>query len=410
MVPFAGYSMPVQYNDGVLNSHLFCRSDVVIFDVSHMLQTSVKGKDAVLFMESVTVCDVEELKPNSGSLTVFTTNKGTIIDDLIVSKITNHELYVVSNASCAEKDLKLLHKQEIQFREWGKDVTVEVIQKSLIAVQGPKMMTLLQPLVDFDMKAMPFMSTRMSPIPGIGDIRITRCGYTGEDGVEMQVENDKAADLVDLLTNSKNAECRLAGLAARDSLRLEAGLCLYGNDIDETTTPNEASLVWLIGKNRRRHGGFPGSDIILRQIEDKSVMQKKRVGMIVQGAPARQGAAVVSPDGASKFGTVTSGCPSPSLKQNIAMAYVHPSVAKTGTKLAVRVRDKTYDAIVTKMPFVPTKYYFVWTDWEPKILKLNLNLNWTIVWYLLFRLIERKNISARGQIKSADFFWLLFSI
>ena len=270
-----------------------------------MLQTSVKGKDAVPFLESLTVCDVEGLKPNCGSLTVFTTKQGTIVDDLIINKITNDDIYVVSNAGCAEKDLTLLHNQEMEFRECGKDVTVQIIQKSLLAVQGPKMMNLLQPLVDFDMKAMPFMTTRMTTIAGIGDVRVTRCGYTGEDGVEIQVANDKAAELCELLTSDKNTECRLAGLAARDSLRLEAGLCLYGNDIDETTTPNEASLLWLIGKNRRRLGGFPGSDIILRQIEDKSTVQKKRVGMVVEGVPARQGAAVLDAGGSSKVGTVT---------------------------------------------------------------------------------------------------------
>ena len=356
MVPFAGYSMPVQYKDGVLSSHLFCRSNVVIFDVSHMLQTSVKGRDAVAFMESLTVCDVDKLKPNSGSLTVFVTPRGTIIDDLIVNKLSDDELYVVSNAGCAEKDLKLLKDQEKKFWSDGKDVAVEVIKKSLLAVQGPHMMKLLQPLVNFDMSAMPFMTTTQADVGEIKGVRITRCGYTGEDGVEIRVDNDKVAQLVDLLI-SQATECRLAGLAARDSLRLEAGLCLYGNDIDETTTPNEAGLLWLVGKRRRERGNFPGSDVIMGQLQDKSLLKQKRVGLVIEGAPARQEAVVKS--GSDIIGKVTSGCPSPSLKQNIAMAYVHSDLAKVGTNLKVNVRNKDYEAVVTKMPFLPTNYYII---------------------------------------------------
>ena len=320
-----------------------------------MLQTSIKGNDAVPFMESLTVCDIERLKDNSGSLTVFTTDRGTIIDDLIVNKITNDELYVVSNAGCLEKDLNLMKTQEKKFQKQGKDVKVEVIEKSLLAVQGPKMMSLLQPLLDFDLSKMPFMTTTKTQI-GNMDVRITRCGYTGEDGVEIQVDNRSVAHLAEVLTN-RSEECRLAGLAARDSLRLEAGLCLYGNDIDESTTPNEAGLLWLVGKRRREKADFPGCDVVMTQIQDKSFLRQKRVGLIVEGMPARQGAIVKSESG--EVGKVTSGCPSPSLKQNIAMAYVKPESSKIGTKLKVVVRNKECEAIVTKMPFVPTNYYFI---------------------------------------------------
>ncbi|XP_063728465.1 aminomethyltransferase, mitochondrial-like [Symsagittifera roscoffensis] len=356
MVPFGGYSMPIQYKDGVVASHLFCRSNVVIFDVSHMLQTSVSGKDAVSFMESLTVCDIKSLQDNSGSLTVFTTERGTIIDDLIVNKITNEELYVVSNAGCAEKDLALLKLQEEKFKNDGKDVSVDVIPKSLLAVQGPKMMELLQPLVNIDLSKMPFMTTSLCDIGGLKDLRITRCGYTGEDGVEIQVSDENVVQLADMLT-SRDEECRMAGLAARDSLRLEAGLCLYGNDIDETTTPNEAGLLWLVGKQRRKRRDFPGSDVVMTQITDGSFLRQKRVGLKVEGAPARQGAEVRIEG--ENIGHVTSGCPSPSLKENIAMAYVKTEFSKIGTELHVKVREKEYPAIVTKMPFVKTNYYFL---------------------------------------------------
>ncbi|MCL4141155.1 UNVERIFIED_CONTAM: hypothetical protein GTU68_041611 [Idotea baltica] len=184
--------------------------------------------------------------------------------------------------------------------------------------------------------------------------RITRCGYTGEDGFEISVPNRKAVELCETLVGTSDGGVQLAGLGARDSLRLEAGLCLYGNDIDESTTPVEALLAWTIGKRRRETADFPGAEIILRQLKEKP--QKKRVGLVSQGPPPRTSCSVLSPEG-TVVGKVTSGCPSPSLGKNVAMAYVSSSFSKAGTKLQVQVRNKAIDATVTKMPFVKCNYF-----------------------------------------------------
>ncbi|KAL4225988.1 hypothetical protein ACF0H5_013975 [Mactra antiquata] len=287
MVPFAGWSMPVQYKDSIIDSHNGVRNNAGIFDVSHMLQTKVTGKDRVKFMESLVVADIDGLKDNQGTLSVFTNSQGGIIDDLIINKTDEDYLYVVSNAGCADKDLPLMMNQAANMRSKGLDVNVDVISNGLIALQGPKMVDVLQPGVSFDLKDLPFMTTRSCTVYGIDDCRVTRCGYTGEDGVEISVPSDKSVELTEnLLQANKDVDVRLAGLGARDSLRLEAGLCLYGNDIDETTTPIEATLAWTIGKRRKAEGGFPGADIILQQIEDKP--KQRRVGFTSSGPPARE--------------------------------------------------------------------------------------------------------------------------
>ncbi|XP_027059935.1 aminomethyltransferase, mitochondrial-like [Pocillopora damicornis] len=354
MVPFCGWSMPVQYKDGVLPSHLHTRQHASLFDVSHMLQFKVHGSDRIKFLESLVVADIAGLADYTGTLSLFTTEDGGIIDDLIINKTPEH-LYVVSNAGCADKVLE--HLQD-RLKAVNNDlgVALEVLEdKALVALQGPQAAKVLQSGVQSDLSNMFFMHGGVVEAFGIKDVRVTRCGYTGEDGFELSVDKERAVDLTKALLESKEADVKPAGLGPRDSLRLEAGLCLYGNDIDENTTPVEAVLVWTIGKRRRAQADFPGAEIILRQIKEKA--NRKRVGLVSKGPPARAGANILDADG-NKVGHVTSGCPSPCLKQNIAMAYVPTALSKPGTALHLEVYKKRIDAQVVKMPFLPTNYYF----------------------------------------------------
>uniref|UniRef100_A0A8C9Y0Z8 Aminomethyltransferase n=1 Tax=Sander lucioperca TaxID=283035 RepID=A0A8C9Y0Z8_SANLU len=353
MVGFAGWSMPVQYKDSHIVSHMHTREHCSIFDVSHMLQTKVHGKDRVKFMESLVVADIAELKDNQGTLSLFTTEKGGIIDDLIVTKTDQGYLYVVSNAGCADKDSAHMKARLAEFKAAGFDVDLEFLDEALIALQGPSMSQVLQEGLKEDLSKLTFMTSTLATVFGIPGCRVTRCGYTGEDGVEVSVPQSSVVELTEKLL--ANGEVKLAGLGARDSLRLEAGLCLYGNDIDETTTPVEGTLVWTIGKRRRQAKDFPGADIIVPQIKAKTA--RKRVGLVSTGPPVRQHTPILGPDG-KVIGEVTSGCPSPCLKKNIAMGYVDATFAKHGTAIQVEVRKKAVPATVSKMPFVPTNYYF----------------------------------------------------
>jgi len=355
MVDFAGYRLPVQYSDlGISASHLHTRKHCSLFDVSHMLQSKVHGKDRINFMESLTVADVAGLKTNQGSLSVFTLPNGGIVDDLIVTKADNH-LYVVSNAGRREQDIPLMRAKEEEMKVEGKDVALELLEdRGLLALQGPTMMQCLQPLTSLPLDNLAFMHSALAEVAGIL-CRVTRCGYTGEDGVELSCPAEQTAALAQTILAS-DGQPRLAGLGARDSLRLEAGLCLYGNDIDEGTTPIEGGLAWTVAKPRRVKQDFPGAQVILEQL--KNGVSRRRVGLLSRGAPARGSTVVVNAEG-EKVGVVTSGCPSPSLGKgiNVSMAYVEKSSAKAGTELALQVRGKDIPATVTKMPFVPTNYF-----------------------------------------------------
>jgi len=355
MVDFAGYRLPVQYSDlGISASHLHTRKHCSLFDVSHMLQSKVHGKDRINFMESLTVADVAGLKTNQGSLSVFTLPNGGIVDDLIVTKADNH-LYVVSNAGRREQDIPLMRAKEEEMKVEGKDVALELLEdRGLLALQGPTMMQCLQPLTSLPLDNLAFMHSALVEVAGI-QCRVTRCGYTGEDGVELSCPAGQTEALAQAILAS-DGQPRLAGLGARDSLRLEAGLCLYGNDIDEGTTPIEGGLAWTVAKPRRVKQDFPGAQVILEQL--KNGVSRRRVGLLSRGAPARGSTVVVNAQG-EKVGVVTSGCPSPSLGKgiNVSMAYVEKSSAKAGTELALQVRGKDIPATVTKMPFVPTNYF-----------------------------------------------------
>jgi len=358
MVNFAGYSMPVEYSSlGIIPSHLHTRKNCSLFDVSHMLQTKVFGKDRFEFIESITVADVRGLKTNTGCLTIFTNENGGIEDDLIVTNADGF-LYVVSNAGCRTKDIKLMQGKIQDMQGQGKDVSLEFLdEKGLIALQGPTMHKALQPLLDVDLTKIGFMQSFVGKVAGIEDCRITRCGYTGEDGVEISVATEKTAILAQALLDSQG-DAALAGLGARDSLRLEAGLCLYGNDIDENTTPVEATLAWTIPKSRRQTGGFPGDSVIIDQLKNGAT--KKRVGFISTGPPIRGKATILDTQG-NVIGQTTSGCPSPSLGKgsNISIGYVDKKVSKLGTEVNIMVRNKPVPAKITKMPFVKTNYFFV---------------------------------------------------
>lgn len=356
LVDFAGFYLPVQYGDlSVSASHIFTRESASIFDVSHMLQTNVRGKDCISWFESICPVDLKGMAPGTSSLTVFLNKNGGIIDDLIVTKVNVNQLYIVSNAGRLEVDKQhMLETSEI-FRKKGNDVSVDfwdVSNRALIAVQGPKAAKNVQPLTDVNLDDLMFMTSRVGKVAGI-ECRVTRCGYTGEDGFEISIPADKAEDIVEALLQSQDV--KLAGLGARDSLRLEAGLCLYGNDIDETVTPVEASLTWLVAKARRSEANFPGADIILRQI--KEGVKKRRIGVRIEtGAPARKDAILKNVKG-DKIGTITSGCPSPSLGANVAMGYVAEEFKKVGTELLVNIRGKDVQCKIAKMPFVPSRYY-----------------------------------------------------
>ncbi|GBM22718.1 Aminomethyltransferase, mitochondrial [Araneus ventricosus] len=353
---FAGYKMPLSYQgQSIVDSHLYTRKEVSAFDVSHMLQTFIRGKNCIEFLEGLVVADIKNLTQNQGVLTLMTNNRGGIIDDMIISKLDDETLYVVSNAGHAEKVLNQLKSSVKDFNAKGFQVEIDVPKDlSLLAFQGPKSAELMQILVEVDIRDLPFMYTTEGSAITRLKTRITRCGYTGEDGFELSMQTDHAQVFLDYVLPNYKDEVWLAGLGARDTLRLEAGLCLAGTDFNEDITPIQAGLAWTIGKRRRAEGGFPGSDIILKELKDKP--ERKRVGFTSKGPCPRGGAEIKSSEGVV-IGKVTSGCYSPCLQHNIGMGYVESQFAKTGTELLFDIYKKQVKGVVSKMPFVPTRYY-----------------------------------------------------
>jgi len=352
MVPFAGWSMPIQYKDSIMDSTTHCRKAGSVFDVSHMCGISLKGKDAVSFTESLVVGDIAGLKDGTGSLSCFTNEKGGIIDDTVITKVNGEELYIVVNAGCREKDLDHVGKHLKAFQTKGKQVSLTVHDdRSLLAVQGPAGVKAVQALSKDDFSKLYFSYFTRTELKGI-PVWITRTGYTGEDGFEISVPNGRATELAKALLDQPDV--KLCGLGARDSLRLEAGLCLYGNDLTEDISPIEAGLAWCVGKRRREAFDFLGGKVIQKQLAEG--VSRRRVGFISAGAPARQHSEILAADG-KIIGEVTSGGFSPCLKKNIAMGYIEKGFDKAGTQVKLQVRGKLNDATVTKMPFVPTTYY-----------------------------------------------------
>ncbi|HGY9572138.1 TPA: glycine cleavage system aminomethyltransferase GcvT [Vibrio fluvialis] len=350
MVPFAGYDMPVQYALGVKKEHLHTREAAGLFDVSHMGQLRLHGEGAAAALETLVPVDVVDLAEGKQRYAFFTNEQGGILDDLMVANLGDH-LFVVVNAACKEQDINHLQAH------LPSGVELEIIDdRALLALQGPKaaeVLARLQPAV----ADMLFMDIQQVQIDGI-DCIVSRSGYTGEDGYEISVPADKAEILARTLTAFDEVEW--IGLGARDSLRLECGLCLYGHDLDETTTPVEASLLWAIQPVRRtggaREGGFPGADIILSQIATKDV-SRKRVGLVGQTkAPVREGTELFDAEGA-KIGIVTSGTAGPTAGIPVSMAYVRADLSAIGTEVFAEVRGKMLPMLVEKMPFVPQRYY-----------------------------------------------------
>jgi aminomethyltransferase len=346
MVPFAGYDMPVQYPDGILKEHLHCRASAGLFDVSHMGQARIDGAAAVAALEALVPGDLAALAPGRMRYTMFTDDSAGILDDLMVAAREDGGLVVVLNAACKAADMAHLAAGLAA----GARATL-IDDRALLALQGPKAVGVMARLAP-GAENLKFMSAAGIAVAGI-DCSVSRSGYTGEDGYEISVPADRAEDLARKLL--AEPEVAPIGLGARDTLRLEAGLCLYGHDIDTTTTPVEAGLAWTISKRRRAEGGFPGAARIQRELAEGP--PRKRVGIRPEGrAPARDGTAIADSAGHA-VGTITSGGFSPSLAAPIAMGYVASAAAAPGTALSLDVRGRSLAARVADLPFVPHRYH-----------------------------------------------------
>jgi aminomethyltransferase len=355
MVPFAGYAMPVQYDmtgalaarcrGGVMAEHLHCRSQAALFDVSHMGQARLEGDGAVAAFEALVPGDIAGLKPGRQRYTLFTNEAGGIIDDLMVANPGDGALFLVVNA--ARKAVDVTH---LRTRLPDHVNLIELPDRALLALQGPLAVSVLARMAP-EVATLPFMGFAAIAIAGIA-CWVSRSGYTGEDGFEISVPADQAEALARALLEAP--EVAPAGLGARDSLRLEAGLCLYGDDIDELTSPIEAGLTWVIGKRRKLGWDFPGGQVMRDQLANGVV--RRRVGIRPEGrAPARALTTIMAEDG-TEAGTVTSGGFSPSLNAPIAMGYVRKDLAEDGTRLNLIVRGKAAPATVVPLPFVPHRY------------------------------------------------------
>ncbi|MGL4396923.1 MAG: glycine cleavage system aminomethyltransferase GcvT [Hyphomicrobium sp.] len=356
MVPFAGYDMPVQYAAGVLKEHLHTRSAAGLFDVSHMGQITLRARsgnveDAARALERLVPMDIAGLSPGRQRYAFFTDENGGILDDLMVAHRGDHLLLVV-NAACKAADEAHLRAA------LSEDCEIERLDRALIALQGPKAEAALARLAP-ECADMRFMDVRELNLSGQTCIA-SRSGYTGEDGYEISIANDRVYDLV--LPLLQDDSVALIGLGARDSLRLEAGMCLYGADLDTATTPIEANLAWAIQPSRRnagkRSGGFPGADVILNQLASGTA--RARVGLLPDGrAPVRAGSAIYrAEDGADLIGIVTSGGFGPSLNRPVAMGYVATSVADAGngTTVYADVRGKRLPMSIAVLPFITPRY------------------------------------------------------
>jgi aminomethyltransferase len=355
MVPFAGYDMPVQYAAGVLREHLHTRNGAGLFDVSHMGQIALhpksgKVEDAALALERLVPQDILGVAPGRQRYAQFTNGQGGILDDLMVANFGSH-LFLVVNAACKAED-------EAHLRAGLSDTCViePLPNRALLALQGPKAESVLAKLCP-DAPAMRFMDAGPRRVDGI-DCYVSRSGYTGEDGFEISVPAEQAEALASALL--ENSDVLPIGLGARDSLRLEAGLCLYGHDIDATTTPVEGALEWSIQKSRRpegvRAGGFPGADRVLSELANGA--PRRRVGLRPQGrAPVREGAPLFADAASSaQIGAVTSGGFGPSVNAPVAMGYLPSSHAAPGSLVFAELRGQRLPLLIAPMPFVPNTY------------------------------------------------------
>lgn len=345
MVPFAGYDMPVQYPTGIMAEHLHTRAKAGLFDVSHMGQVRLDGADAAPALETLVPGDIVGLAPGRMRYTLLTNEAGGILDDLMVTRAGDH-LLVIVNASRKAADIAHLRRHLA-----GRAAVTPLDDRALLALQGPLAAAMLERFAP-GIGKLAFLSGVAVDVAGHAAF-VTRSGYTGEDGFEISVPAGAAEPLARRLL--AEPEVRPIGLGARDSLRLEAGLCLYGHDIDETTTPVEADLVWAIQKRRRAEGGFAGAATITRQIAAGA--SRKRVGIMPEGrAPAREGTEIVDGAGAV-IGRITSGGFGPSVDRPIAMGYVAAPQAMLGAALSLMVRGTPRPARIVPLPFVPHRYH-----------------------------------------------------
>jgi aminomethyltransferase len=346
MVPFAGYSMPVQYPEGVLKEHLWCRESAGLFDVSHMGQAKLRGVAPLHAFEELTPGDFINLKPGRQKYSVLLNRNGGIIDDLMAARPDDDGLFVVVNGACKENDFAVIAE------ELAGQVEIERFEdRALIALQGPRAADVLKRHVP-EAATMVFMDARR--LEGFGglDLYVSRSGYTGEDGYEISVPGHAAVSVWNQLLADERV--KPIGLGARDSLRLEAGLPLYGHDLDETVSPVEAGLAFAINKNRREQRDFPGAARIVKELE-QGPSRTKVCLKVLEGAPAREGAQIADEEG-TVIGVVTSGGFSPTLRAGIALGFVPPIHSQEGTKLKVIVRGKPQAAEVVKSPFVAHRY------------------------------------------------------
>ena len=350
MAPFAGYDMPIQYPSGVLAEHLHTRAQAGLFDVSHMGQAILRGPHAAARLEALVPGDLLALAQGRIRYTQFLNQDGGILDDLMVTRLPpaangDERLFLVVNAACKTQDFARL-------RAALPDLTLDVLDdRALLALQGPQAAAVLAAVAP-GFADMPFMSLREGRL-GAVPLMVSRSGYTGEDGYEISLPASEAMGFARLLL--ADPQVWPIGLGARDSLRLEAGLCLYGHDLDETTSPVEAALVWSISRRRRNEGGFPGADRIQRELREGPA--RLRVGLLPEGrAPAREGTLITDEAGAP-IGVVTSGGFGPSLNGPLAMGYVAASHAALDTHLRLVVRGRPLPARVVALPFGPNHFY-----------------------------------------------------
>ena len=348
-VPFAGYDMPVQYPLGVKQEHLHTREKAGLFDVSHMGQFTLRGDGAAEFLETLLPIDVIDLPASRQRYGLLLNEQGGILDDLMVTNAGDY-IYLVVNAACKQAD-------EAHIRSHLPEhlVLSEMKDHALLALQGPTAVDVLATL-NPAVRDMTFMDNQVVNLLG-HDCRVSRSGYTGEDGYEISVPADGATALAEALLN--HDDCEAIGLGARDSLRLESGLCLYGHDMDTTKNPVSASLIWAVSKCRRaegaREGGFLGSEAVLNAIADKTVAQK-RVGLVGESrAPVREGSQMYNAAD-ELVGVVTSGTFGPTAGKSISMAYINVGDHEVGTALFAEVRGKKIPMTVSKMPFIEQRY------------------------------------------------------
>jgi aminomethyltransferase len=352
MVPFAGYDMPLHYASGIVAEHLHTREKAGLFDVSHMGQAILAGPGAARALESLTAADLVELAPERTRYTQLLSESGGILDDLMATRLPGRDerLFLVVNAATKREDFALIARALPQLKLHAQET------RAMLALQGPRAAGALKGLLP-GVEELSFMDWRAFDYEGAG-IYVTRSGYTGEDGFEISLPAAIVEGFAGRLLD--HPDVAPVGLGARDSLRLEAGLCLYGHDIDATTDPVEAGLTFSIGKRRRNEGGFPGFERIRAALDQGPA--RLRVGLSPQGkAPVREGAPILAGDG-RQVGSVTSGGFSPSLARPIAMGYVERALGEPGTSLHTELRGKPVELIVTKLPFTPHRYVHLGKD------------------------------------------------